>query len=213
MITFYDFASFSTGFIARALSRVEVTGVENLPRVGPVIVAPNHLHLVDPPVLSAFIPRKIYFMAKQEAWDHSFLGPISRWFEAFPVRRGEVDLAAYRYALKLLAEGKALGVFPEGHRSVGGRLQGGQPGAIVLAQRSGAPIAPVAIYGVREILSWPGIARRHTLHITIGEPYHPARGRREQIPALVADLMDRIAALLPPEHQPSVEGRILDQNA
>jgi 1-acyl-sn-glycerol-3-phosphate acyltransferase len=198
-MNFYDFASFSTGVIARVLSNVQVQGVKNLPRAGPVIIAPNHLHMVDPPVLSAFLPRKIYFMTKQEAWDHSFLGPISRWFEAFPVRRGEVDLAAYRYAIKLLAEGKALGIFPEGHRSRDGRLQPGQPGAIILAQRSGAPIVPVGIWGVSDVLNWPGLIQRRTLHINVGEPYHPALGRREHLPELTSDLMARIAALLPPD--------------
>ncbi|HVC32035.1 MAG TPA: lysophospholipid acyltransferase family protein [Chloroflexota bacterium] len=199
MINFYDFASVSTHAIARLLSHVEVQGLENLPRTGPLILAPNHLHIADPPVLSAFLPRKIYFMAKQEAWGHSFMGLLSRWFEAFPVRRGEADLAAYRYALKLLADGKVLGIFPEGHRSRDGHLQPGQPGAVILAQRAGAPIVPVGIHGVSEVLSRSGVIHRRTLSITVGEPYHPPRVRRDQIPVLTADLMARIAALLPPE--------------
>ncbi len=205
MITFYDFATFSTGLVAHALSRVEVRGLENLPRTGPAIIAPNHLHIADPPVLGAFLPRKIYFMAKQEAWEHSFMGRLSRWFEAFPVRRGEVDLAAYRHALKILGDGQVLGIFPEGHRSVDGHLQTGQPGAIILAQRSGAPIVPIGIYGVREVLNWPGVVQRRPLRINVGQAFHPARTRREDVPALTADLMSRIAALLPPERSPLVQ--------
>ncbi len=205
MITFYDFAAFSTGVVARLVSHVDVRGVENLPRTGPAIVAPNHRNMADPPLLAAVLPRKIYYMTKQEAWDHSFLGLLSRWFEAFPVRRGEVDLVAYRRALKILEEGKVLGIFPEGHRSRDGRLLPGQPGAIILAQRSGAPIVPVGIHGVSEALSWPGILRRGVISIRVGQPYHPPRGRREQLPELTADLMARIAALLPTyEPNPSV---------
>lgn len=205
MIKFYDFATFSTGLLAHALSRVEVRGLENIPRTGPVILAPNHLHIADPPILGAFLPRKIYFMAKQEAWEHSFMGRLSRWFEAFPVRRGEVDLAAYRHALKILADGQVLGIFPEGHRSHDGHLQAGQPGAIILAQRSGAPIVPVAIYGVGEVLGWPGIIRRRPLRINVGQAFHPSPARREAIPALTSDLMARIAALLPPERSTLVQ--------
>ncbi|MGH2459581.1 MAG: lysophospholipid acyltransferase family protein [Chloroflexota bacterium] len=205
MIKFYDFATFTTRLLARALSRVEVRGLDNLPPTGPVILAPNHLHIADPPILGAFLPRKIFFMAKQEAWNHSFMGLLSRWFEAFPVRRGEVDLAAYRHALKILSDGQVLGIFPEGHRSRDGHLQTGQPGAIILAQRSGAPIVPVAIYGVGEALHWPGVVRRRTLRINVGEAFHPARARREDVPALTADLMARIAALLPAERSTLVQ--------
>lgn len=199
MIKFYDFASTTTHGLARLLSRVQVVGIDNLPRTGGVIIAPNHLHIADPPVLSAFLPRKIYFMAKQEAWGHSFMGLLSRWFEAFPVRRGEVDLAAYRHALKILADGQVLGIFPEGHRSRDGHLQVGQPGAIILAQRSGAPIVPVGIHGLSDVLGWPGVVQRRTLRINVGEPFHPPRCRRDETPTLTADLMARIAALLPPE--------------
>jgi len=201
MITFYDIACVSVSLVTRLLGNIEVRGLENLPRTGAVIIAPNHLHLTDPPILGAFLPRKIYYMAKQEAWDHPFLGLLSRWFEAFPVRRGEADRSAYRRALQVLSEGKALGIFPEGHRSPTGYLQPARPGAILLAQRSGAPIVPVGMWGIREILSWPGVLQRRTLHIVVGEPYHPPPCRREELPILAHDLMVRIAALLPPEHR------------
>lgn len=210
-MNFYDAASFTAGAIAHLLSHVQVTGLENMPRSGPAVLAPNHAHIADPPVLTAFLPRKIYFMTKQEAWDHPFFGWLSRGFEAFPVRRGEVDLEAYRHALKLLADGKVLGIFPEGHRSRDGFLQPGQPGAVILAQRSGAPIVPVGIHGVDDALRGPLRLRRLTLHINVGEPYVVPRSKRDQIPGLTADLMARIAALLPPEHRLPVKGTYLVQ--
>ncbi|HLH72296.1 MAG TPA: lysophospholipid acyltransferase family protein [Chloroflexota bacterium] len=200
MINFYSFAKHGTWILAHALGRVEVEGLENLPSKGGVILAPNHLHLADPPVLSAFLPRKIYFMVKQEAWDTPFVGLIPRWFEAFPVRRGEVDLNAYRQALRLLADGQVVGIFPEGHRSVDGRLHAGQPGAVVLAQRSGVPIVPVGIWGIKEVLTHP-IVLRQTIHLRVGQPFHPTLARRGQLQAAIDDLMARIAALLPPERR------------
>jgi len=201
MINFYSFAKHGTWLIAHLLGQIRVEGIEHLPTKGGCIIAPNHLHLADPPVISAFLPRKIYFMVKQESWDTPVVGLIPRWFDAFPVRRGEVDLNAYRRALKLLGDGQAVGIFPEGHRSKDGRLHAGQPGAIALAQRSGVPIVPIGVWGLNDVLSHPGIFRR-TIHIHIGEPFHPPATRRGQITAATDDLMARIAKLIPPERGP-----------
>lgn len=198
---FYPFATTVTRTLAHILSNVIVSGVDNLPSQGGLIVTPNHLHFADPPIVSAFLPRPIRFMVKQEAWDTPLLGLLPRWFGGFPVRRGEVDLGAYRMALELLRSGQVLGIFPEGHRSRDGRLQGGRPGAIVLARRSGAPIVPVGIWGVKEILSVPGVFQRRELHIAVGEPYHPPAARHGDVGYVTAELMERIGRLLPPEHQ------------
>ena len=204
---FYAWASGTTGRIAHIISEVVVSGAQNLPGTGGLVVAPNHLHFADPPIISAFLPRQIHFMVKQEAWDTPLLGLLPRGFEAFPVRRGEVDLGAYRVAIQLLRSGQVLGVFPEGHRSRDGRLQRGQPGAIVLARRASAPILPVAIWGVREILSIPGIVQRRELHLAVGEAYHPPPARHGDIEDVTADLMERIDRLLPPEHRKRSESR------
>jgi 1-acyl-sn-glycerol-3-phosphate acyltransferase len=212
MIRFYDFATTGTRLIALALARVEVQGLENLPRTGPAILAPNHLHVADPPVLGAFLPRKVFYMVKQEAWETPIGGRISRWFEAFPVRRGEVDLTAYRQALQLLADGQVVGIFPEGHRSPDGKLHAGQPGAVILARRSGAPIIPVGLTGVGEALRFPWVLPRRTIRINVGEAFYPGPARRDQIAAVTQDLMTRIARLLPPERprSPLSPGAMVD---
>src|SRR5262249_61167086 len=116
---FYTFACIGTRVVSKAISHVEVCGVENLPRNGPVILAPNHLHFADPPVLGAYLPRRIHFMVKYEAWTGPVLGIIVRNYDSFPVLRGEVDLGAFPCALKLLAWGCGVGSFPAGHLSRG----------------------------------------------------------------------------------------------
>jgi 1-acyl-sn-glycerol-3-phosphate acyltransferase len=197
VITFYDAASGATGFVARAIAKVEVVGLDNFPREGPVIVAPNHRHIADPPVLAAFLPRKIHYMVKQEAWEAWFFGPICRGFEAFPVARGTADLSAYRASLRFLAQGRVIGIFPEGHRSRDGRLQPGQPGAVMLARRGRAPIVPIGIYGIGEALRRPGILGRQVIRIAVGEPFYPQQEPRREVEEQTRDLMDRIARLLP----------------
>jgi 1-acyl-sn-glycerol-3-phosphate acyltransferase len=200
LIPYYALFAGTTGVVARCISHVEVIGRENFPREGPVILTPNHQTIADPPILGAFLPRKIHYMVKIEAWNAPFFGWLARGFEAFPVRRGEVDLQAYRRALKLLADRKVVGIFPEGHRSMDGRLLPGQPGAILLAQRSGSPLLPVAMTGVTEVLSVPGFALRRTIRIVVGQPYHPAATGRGQTAELTDELMARIAQLLPPQY-------------
>jgi 1-acyl-sn-glycerol-3-phosphate acyltransferase len=198
VITFYAAASWATGVVARAIADVEVSGVKNIPGEGPVIIAPNHLHIADPPVLAAFLPRKIHYMVKQEAWEARFFGPICRGFEAFPVARGTADLSAYRASLRFLAQGRVIGIFPEGHRSRDGRLQPGQPGAIMLARRSRAPIVPIGIHGIDDALRHPVLIGRRTIRIAVGEPYFPHQEAKRDVAAATQELMERIAALLPP---------------
>src|SRR5262249_39610895 len=138
-------------------------------------------------------------MVKQEAWEARFFGPICRGFEAFPVARGTADLAAYRASLRFLAHGRVIGIFPEGHRSRDGRLQPGQPGAVMIARRSRGPIIPIGIYGIGEALRRPGILGRSVIRIFLGEPFYPHQDVKAGAEAQTQDLMNRIARLLPPD--------------
>ena len=198
---FYAWATSTTRGLANLLSDAVISGVENVTTTGGLIVTPNHLHFADPPIVSAFLPRPVHYMVKQEAWDAPILGLLPKGFNAFPVRRGEADTRAYRMALQLLRTGQVLGIFPEGHRSRDGRLQAGQPGAIVLARRARTPILPVGIWGVKDILSLPGVIQRRQLHIVVGEPYQPPVARHGDVADVTAELMERIERLLPPEHR------------
>jgi 1-acyl-sn-glycerol-3-phosphate acyltransferase len=202
MSFFYRFSSTATRVVTYALAaRVDLGGIDNLPRSGPVILTPNHLHFADPPVLGGLLPRPIRYMVKQEAWDAPFLRYIVRWYDAFPVRRGEADVGAYRTSLKLLRQGEVVGIFPEGHRSKDGVLQSLHPGAIILATRTGAPIVPLGMSGVREVLGFPGVLRQHVVRVRVGEPYHPEPIKNGDSSEQVAELARRISALLPPRHQ------------
>lgn len=206
------FYRLSTGLMAlvlRVFGRWRVTGAERMPRSGPLIVVSNHLNNADPPLLGASLPRRINFMAKQELHDLPVAGITVALFGAFPVRRSQADLRALRTAQRLLSEGRAVGMFPEGHRSKGGGMIKAQPGTALLALRSGAPVLPVAITGTERIHSLRILLQRPSITVTVGEPFVlklDGRITSEQVGAATEQIMQRIAEMLPPAYQ-GVYGR------
>lgn len=128
----------------RILFRLETRNMDRLPLQGPVILCSNHISLFDPPVLGAPLKRRIYYMAKEELFKIPLLGWLIKHLGAFPVKRGGVSKESIRTALNLLAEGKMLGIFPEGTRNNQGA---GKKGAAMLALRSDAVVVPAAIVG------------------------------------------------------------------
>lgn len=128
------------------LFRLEARGTENIPADGPVVLASNHLSLLDPPTVGIKIRRKVHFMAKEELFKIPVFGPLIRAFGAFPVKRGGVSKDAIKSAISLLKEGNILGIFPEGTRN---NQEGtaAKKGASMIAIRSGAAVVPVAIIG------------------------------------------------------------------
>lgn len=127
--------------------RWEVEGKEHIPDQGPVVVCPNHIHNLDPPLVGAAMDRKVYFMAKEELFRIPILAPLIRHLGAFPVRRGASDRIAFKRAMEILREGKVLAIFPEGTRSRSGRLGKAHPGAALIAIKGKADVVPAAIIG------------------------------------------------------------------
>lgn len=128
--------------------RWKILGYKNIPERGPLIICSNHISWFDPPLVGCMIRRrKVYFMAKEELFKFFLFGWVLRKIGVFPVKRGLPDRRAIRQALKLLGEGKVVGMFPEGRRSKTGRLQEPLNGVALIALKSRAPILPVAIIG------------------------------------------------------------------
>ena len=150
-------------------------------------------------------PRPVTGLAKAESWDNPALAFLADLWGAIPVRRGEVDLNALRQALRALEAGQILAVAPEGTRSGDGRLQAGQPGIVLLALRSGAPLLPIVTYGGERF--WQNVKRlrRTGFHIVVGRPFllDPGSGRvtRPVRQQMVDEIMYQMAALLPPAHR------------
>ncbi|KQV04591.1 MULTISPECIES: 1-acyl-sn-glycerol-3-phosphate acyltransferase [unclassified Kitasatospora] len=182
--------------VAKALYRPVIEGLENVPRDGGVILASNHLSFIDSVVIPLTAPRRVYFLAKAEYFTGTGLkGALSRALfnalNAVPVERGDIKTAqaALDSALEILHEGKAFGIYPEGTRSLDGRLYRGKTGVAWLALTAGVPVVPVALEGPADILPvGKRIPRLRKVTVRFGEPLHfdelhgqarSARARRE----------------------------------
>jgi 1-acyl-sn-glycerol-3-phosphate acyltransferase len=145
--------------LLRAYFRPEVSGQRHVPRTGPAIIAANHLSAADEVFTPITAGRQVLYFAKSEY----FTGPglrgrvtaaVFREFGHVPVDRSDPKAAAstIEVGAELLAQGKALGIYPEGTRSPDGRLHKFRTGAARLALRTGAPVIPVGLVGTDRVL-------------------------------------------------------------
>ena len=190
-------------------TRRRVTGKENIPRQGPLLVVSNHLSFADQFLLAVSLNRKAVFMAKEEIFRFRLLRHLARGFGAFPVRRGGIlDRAALQQANQVLDSGQALAMFPEGARNRKAELRRAYPGSAMIALHNNVPILPIGITGMEhaDIKSplW-NLIHRPLVTITIGRPFHlpPVEGKatKKDLLQLGDHIMEHIAELLPPKHQ------------
>jgi 1-acyl-sn-glycerol-3-phosphate acyltransferase len=179
--------------LCRLLFGYRVYGGDKVPSEGPLIVASNHTQYADPVLVCVAVPRRLQWMAKKQL----FALPFRKFFEfigSFPVDREGGGRGAIRAALAFLAEGWALGIFPEGTHRGAGASREAKSGVVVLALRSGASVLPVHVGklpGPRSRL------RGQRLHIFVGEPVHmdPALRGGAEYRAAADEIMHTIYAL------------------
>ena len=160
--------------LGRLIYRPHLEGRENVPRTGPVIFASNHLSFIASIAIPVAAPRPVHFLAKASYFDK----PASSWFftaiGAIPVQRGagQAALDALDQQRRLLDDGLAVALYPEGTRSLDGRLYKGRTGVAFLALETGAPVVPVGLIGTDKMM--PVGARRPSLReritVRFGEP-------------------------------------------
>ncbi len=193
------------------LTHWRIRGKENIPSQGPLLVVANHLNLADPPLLAVSLSRKVIFMAKKELFRSKFSSYFVRSFGAFPVRRGQLDGKALRQAEQVLAEGKALAMFPEGARSRHAQLRPAFSGSALIALRNGAPILPVGITGTEKIRGIAWLLRRPRITVNIGHPFYlpPASSKltKGELAESTNYIMERLAELLPQEYRGNYAGK------
>jgi 1-acyl-sn-glycerol-3-phosphate acyltransferase len=196
-----------TWFFLRAvfalLFRNRVTGAENVPKTGPVILAGNHVSTLDPPLVATGVWRSTNCMAKEELFKNPLFAAYIRQLGAFPVKRGTPDRSALKVAYEILERGEPLLIFPEGTRSETGELKEPELGIGMIAYRSGAPVVPAYVWGTDQVMPKGGGFRLARIGVTYGQPMRfvapegkkPGREEYEtaaqQVMAAIADLRDR----------------------
>ena len=151
------------------LWRVRALGVENVPKDGPLVLAPNHFSQMDHFFAGVYLRRKIRFMAKSQLFGPPVLTYIYKHGGVFPVRRGHHDEEAMETARILIEQGEMLLVYAEGGRSRSQQLGEPRPGIGRIALETGAPIVPVAIHGSERARQWKRL-RFPKVTIRFGEP-------------------------------------------
>ena len=182
------------------LWRPRVLGAWRMPAQGPVILAGNHSHNVDGPMIVGTSPRPVHFLVKREAFVGP-LGPFLTGIGQLRVDRESVDRAAITAALGVLDQGGVLGIFPEGTRGDGEFAQL-RAGLAYFAVRSGAPVVPVAVLGSarpgRVVAGLPPLRSR--IDIVFGEPFEAAAGdgrrTRSALDAATTRIQERLTAHL-----------------
>jgi 1-acyl-sn-glycerol-3-phosphate acyltransferase len=163
-------------WLSRFFFRIKFRGVENIPEEGACIITPNHQAYADPIWITIPFRRRIYYMAWAKMFKVPVLGFIMRIFGAFPVKLESTDPKAQREAVELLKRDCALVIFPEGGRTIDGKLMPFKAGAFRLALTQGVAILPVTIEGGYEI--WPRhkiFPRTGALTITYHKPIQVER--------------------------------------
>ncbi|MBQ4631235.1 MAG: 1-acyl-sn-glycerol-3-phosphate acyltransferase [Clostridia bacterium] len=149
------------GFLS-LLFRVKVTGKENIPKEGGFILCSNHLSNWDPPLLQAFIKRRIYYMAKEELFEAFGVGFILRRIKAIPVHRNGADITSMKRAIKTVRGGDVLGIFPTGQREMVKGEGDVKAGIGFLAVKTNGVVIPVHITASYKVFS--------KVRVNIGKP-------------------------------------------
>jgi 1-acyl-sn-glycerol-3-phosphate acyltransferase len=196
---------------ARLFFRLKVIGEENVPRTGGVIVAANHNSFLDIPLIGCALTRRADNMAKEELYRNPIVAAFFRALGGFSVRRKGNDRAALDEAVRRLRAGHLLVLYPEGTRSMDGRLRAPKAGIGMLVARTGAPVVPACIEGTDRAFP-PGKRwiRPARVTITFGRPIdfgplvHLGEGnrganqgesRKETYLAVAREVMRRIGEL------------------
>lgn len=157
---------------------IQMSGADNVPRTGGVLLAYNHIGYVDfvyGGLAANPSGRLVRFMAKRELFDHTYVGPLMRSLHHIEVDRGD-GVASFHTAVDYLKKGEAVGIFPEATISRSMELKEFKNGAVRIAAAAGVPIVPVIMWGTQRMMTKDhprDFSRGKTISLTIGEALHP----------------------------------------
>ena len=190
----------------RIFSNWGVTGQENVPLTGPLLIVSNHMSNVDPALVAASIPRRVNFIAKR-----GIFKPGISWFlkayGAYPLNADVEgnDIQALLWMRQLLRQGKSVVVFPESTRNPYIGMQEAVPGVALLASKTQTPVLPVGITGTERLGPlWRIVFPSGDLKVNIGVPFTLPHTEKkctpQQLKSMIGTVMGHIADLIPQEY-------------
>lgn len=179
-------------FALHFVFRIKYVGRENMPKEGGALLAVNHRSNWDPIIAAAAAPRELSFMAKEELFRNPVFGGFIKKLGAFPVKRGSGDVGAFKAAMKILAQGKVMLIFPEGHRMKDGRRGKAGGGVAAISHRAKVPVVPMYIEG--------GYGWMSRMTVYIGKPisleeHYGSKLTHEDQKAIAEQIMDTMWGL------------------
>jgi long-chain acyl-CoA synthetase len=186
---------------ARIFLRLHCFGIEKLPQKLPFIVCPNHDSFLDGPLVCAIMPKRviysIFILGYSDYWQSAFSKRLAQVFRIVPIDPNVNLVRAMQAGAVGLKQGSPLLIFPEGTRSIDGRVAEFKKGAAILAVELGIPIVPVGIRGTFE--AWPrgGSFRLHPVEFHFGDPIDPKafKGSADPYSALTATQKEQVKSL------------------
>jgi len=190
----------------RILTRLTVTGVENIPKEGGCLVTGNHLGIIDGPLLYCLIPREDAIgLAALKHRENFVIRFIVETADGIWIDRTRTDFGALKQARAHLKKGGALGIAPEGTRSDSHALIEAKPGVAFLANKANAAIVPTTVIGSENSLKKMFTFQRPAVRVHFGEPFRlppiERKDRDASIQRNTDEIMCRIAALLPEQYR------------
>ncbi len=156
--------------LVKCLFHLKVEGRENIPEKGAIIIAPNHLSNLDPPMVGYAAKRELFYLAKEGLFVVSKpFEWLIRTFNAIPIKREGFDIKVFREVDRLIKRGQAIVIFPEGTRSKSGQLLPFKPGVGMIAARYGIPVVPCYIENTNKPI-WKILTGKNPIIIKFGKP-------------------------------------------
>ncbi|MEN6556385.1 MAG: lysophospholipid acyltransferase family protein [Anaerolineaceae bacterium] len=183
------------------LTRLKVRGMENFPRGGPLILAGNHVGVLEAVLMTALSPRQVEFLGTGDIPLDPNYARIVDAYGLIPINRGNLDRDAIKKSVDVLRQGGVLGIFPEGGIWDPAHMEA-QLGVALISQRANAPVLPIGFGGMRGALGSALKFRRPRLEMRVGELIPPAQipegaDRRQALQEYASTVLQRITALIP----------------
>ncbi len=193
--------------VFRAMCRVHLQAIDNIPRTGPCILVGNHVNFLEAPMAIVHLDNPLVTgLAKKESWNNPLFNFLFKHWNIIPLDRNNIDREAFLRSVEAIEKGMLLAVFPEGTRSKDGCLLPGKPGVTALVMRCiDTPIFPVAFYGYEHL--WQNLKRlrRTEFHMLVGKPFRVDRASdfrsKEARQGITDEIMLKIAELLPERYR------------